>query len=51
MNAYLNGRTGILTQSAPNFGPMFWEIIKGSDGINRHLHWQARVEGSRSSKW
>jgi len=49
MNAYLNGRTGILAQSAPNFGPMFWEIIKGSDGVTRHLHWQARVEGSKST--
>ncbi|KAK0611698.1 cellobiose dehydrogenase [Immersiella caudata] len=49
MNSYLNGRSGILAQSAPNFGPMFWEIIKGSDGINRHLHWQARVEGSRAT--
>ncbi|KAK3379639.1 cellobiose dehydrogenase [Lasiosphaeria ovina] len=47
--SYLNGRTGILTQAAPNFGPMFWDIITPSDGINRHLHWQARVEGSRST--
>ncbi|KAK3356573.1 cellobiose dehydrogenase [Lasiosphaeria hispida] len=47
--AYLNGRTGILAQSAPNFGPMFWDIITGADGINRHLHWQARVEGSRGT--
>jgi cellobiose dehydrogenase (acceptor) len=23
----------------------FWEIITGSDGIPRHLQWQARVEG------
>jgi cellobiose dehydrogenase (acceptor) len=49
MNAYLNSRSGILAQSAPNFGPMFWEVIKGSDGVNRHLHWQARVEGSRAT--
>ncbi|KAK1753591.1 cellobiose dehydrogenase [Echria macrotheca] len=47
--AYLNGRTGILAQSAPNFGPMFWDMIKPSDGITRHLHWQARVEGSKST--
>lgn len=46
---YLNSRSGILAQSAPNFGPMFWDIIPGSDGINRHLHWQARVEGSRAT--
>ncbi|KAK5653628.1 hypothetical protein OQA88_8658 [Cercophora sp. LCS_1] len=49
VTAYLNGRTGILAQSAPNFGPMFWEVIKGTDGTNRHFHWQARVEGSRST--
>ncbi|KAM7208564.1 hypothetical protein V8F20_001245 [Naviculisporaceae sp. PSN 640] len=46
---YLNNRSGILAQSAPNFGPMFWEIITPADGINRHFHWQARVEGSRST--
>jgi cellobiose dehydrogenase (acceptor) len=26
-----------------------WEIIKGSDGISRHIQWQARVEGSLNS--
>lgn len=45
-NAYLNGRTGILTQAAPNIGPMFWDIIHGADGIDRQLQWTARVEGS-----
>ncbi|KAI1467582.1 putative cellobiose dehydrogenase [Daldinia caldariorum] len=44
---YLKNRTGILTQAAPNLGPIFWEIIPGADGIDRHLHWQARVDGSR----
>lgn len=44
--SYLNGRTGILAQSAPNIGPMFWEEIKGADGIVRQLQWTARVEGS-----
>ncbi|KAK3316753.1 hypothetical protein B0H66DRAFT_305009 [Apodospora peruviana] len=44
-NAYLTNRTGILTQSAPNIGPMMWEEIKGSDGIVRTLQWTARVEG------
>ncbi|KAM7182813.1 cellobiose dehydrogenase [Rhypophila sp. PSN 637] len=46
---YLNSRSGILAQSAPNFGPMFWDIVTPADGINRHFHWQARVEGSRST--
>ncbi|KAF2220696.1 hypothetical protein BDZ85DRAFT_203325 [Elsinoe ampelina] len=45
-DAYLNGRTGILTQSAPNIGPVFWEEIDGADGIKRQLQWTARVEGS-----
>ncbi|KAF2465230.1 cellobiose dehydrogenase-like protein [Lindgomyces ingoldianus] len=44
--AYLNSRSGILAQSAPNIGPMFWEVIKGSDGIERSLQWTARVEPS-----
>lgn len=43
---YLANRTGPFAQAAPNIGPIFWEIIKGRDGINRHLHWQARVEGT-----
>ena len=42
---YLNKRTGILAQSAPNIGPIFWEVITGSDGIQRQLQWTARVEG------
>jgi hypothetical protein len=29
----------------------FWEIIKGSDGISRHLQWQARVEGTLNSEF
>lgn len=43
---YLSNRTGILAQAAPNIGPMFWEVIKGSDGIERSLQWTARVEPS-----
>ncbi|KAK3368229.1 cellobiose dehydrogenase-like protein [Podospora didyma] len=43
---YLNRRTGILAQAAPNIGPMFWEEIKGVDNIIRQLQWTARVEGS-----
>ncbi|KAI1506028.1 cellobiose dehydrogenase [Biscogniauxia marginata] len=46
---YLKNRTGILAQAAPNLGPIFWEIIRGADGIDRHLHWQARVEGSKNT--
>ncbi|KAI0394499.1 cellobiose dehydrogenase [Xylariaceae sp. FL0594] len=46
---YLENRTGILTQAAPNLGPIFWEVITGSDGVDRHLHWQARVEGSKNT--
>lgn len=44
-DAYLGGRTGILTQSAPNIGPMVWEEIVPSDGIPRQFQWTARVEG------
>ncbi|KAI0172237.1 putative cellobiose dehydrogenase [Hypoxylon sp. FL1284] len=42
---YLANRTGILTQAAPNLGPIFWEIVPGTDGIDRHIHYQARVDG------
>lgn len=43
--AYLSKRSGILAQSAPNIGPLAWEVVKGSDGIDRQLQWTARVEG------
>lgn len=43
--AYLSKRSGILAQSAPNIGPLAWEVIKGSDGIDKQLQWTARVEG------
>ncbi|KAK0710886.1 cellobiose dehydrogenase [Lasiosphaeris hirsuta] len=43
---YLSRRTGILSQAAPNIGPLFWGEIKGADGIVRQLQWTARVEGS-----
>jgi cellobiose dehydrogenase (acceptor) len=29
---------------------MFWQQILGSDGVTRHLQWQARVEGKTNSK-
>ncbi|KAG8629314.1 hypothetical protein KVT40_003179 [Elsinoe batatas] len=44
--AYLNSRSGILAQSAPNIGPVFFESITPSDGIARQLQWTARVEGA-----
>ncbi|KAI1394791.1 carbohydrate-binding module family 1 protein [Hypoxylon fuscum] len=43
---YLSSRSGILAQAAPNIGPMFWDEIKGDDGVVRQLQWTARVEGS-----
>ncbi|KAL7627298.1 hypothetical protein AAE478_001487 [Parahypoxylon ruwenzoriense] len=43
---YLDSRSGILAQAAPNIGPMFWDEIKGADGVVRQLQWTARVEGS-----
>ncbi|KAI1097721.1 carbohydrate-binding module family 1 protein [Jackrogersella minutella] len=43
---YLNSRSGILAQAAPNIGPMFWDEIEGDDGVVRQLQWTARVEGS-----
>lgn len=44
-DAYLNNRAGILTQSAPNIGPIAWEVIKDTDGSERQFQWTARVEG------
>ena len=43
---YLDNRTGILTQSAPNLATVFWQEIEGEDGITRQLQWTARVEAS-----
>jgi cellobiose dehydrogenase (acceptor) len=45
-DAYLNNRTGILTQAAPNIGPLIWEVITPSDGKPRQFQWTARVEGN-----
>lgn len=44
--SYLESRSGILAQSAPNIGPLAWEVIKGSDGKDRQFQWTARVEGT-----
>ncbi|EAA28998.1 cellobiose dehydrogenase [Neurospora crassa OR74A] len=45
-SAYLQNRSGILAQAAPNIGPLMWDELKGSDNIIRTLQWTARVEGS-----
>ncbi|GAB7364230.1 hypothetical protein MBLNU230_g4779t1 [Neophaeotheca triangularis] len=46
MNSYLESRTGILAQAAPNIATGFFQEITGSDGIVRALQYTARVEGS-----
>lgn len=46
---YITSRSGILAQSAPNIGPVFWEVIPGSqtgDNVARQLQYTARVEPS-----
>jgi cellobiose dehydrogenase (acceptor) len=43
---YLSKRAGILAEAAPNISPVFFEEIKGADGVVRQLQWTARVEGS-----
>ncbi|KAI0427264.1 fungal cellulose binding domain-containing protein [Xylaria sp. FL1042] len=43
---YLNKRSGILAQAAPNIGPIMFDEIVGADGITRQLEWTSRVEGS-----
>ncbi|KAL0942703.1 fungal cellulose binding domain-containing protein [Colletotrichum truncatum] len=48
-NAYLQRRSGILAQSAPNIGPLFFEEIKGADGITRQMQYTARMEGSNGT--
>lgn len=45
-DAYLDDRSGILAQAAPNIGPVFFDEIEGADGITRSLQWTARVEAS-----
>jgi cellobiose dehydrogenase (acceptor) len=44
--AYLDKRSGILAQAAPNIGPMMWDEVTPSDGKVRQFQWTARVEGS-----
>ena len=43
---YLDSRSGILAQSAPNLLANFWQEVVGSDGITRQLQYTARVESS-----
>ncbi|KAH6842501.1 cellobiose dehydrogenase [Chaetomium sp. MPI-CAGE-AT-0009] len=45
-SAYLDKRSGILAQAAPNIGPMMWDEVTPSDGKVRQFQWTARVEGS-----
>ncbi|RWA11079.1 hypothetical protein EKO27_g4039 [Xylaria grammica] len=45
-SAYLKNRSGILAQSAPNIGPVFWEEVTGADGKVRQFQWTARIEGA-----
>ncbi|KAH8708361.1 hypothetical protein GQ44DRAFT_816105 [Phaeosphaeriaceae sp. PMI808] len=49
LTIYAEKRSGILTQPAPNLGPIFWNTINGSDGNVRHIQWQSRVEGRTST--
>ncbi|KAF4249686.1 hypothetical protein CNMCM8057_007410 [Aspergillus fumigatus] len=48
-SSYLNNRIGILTQSAPNIGPIFFDEIRGADGITRQIQWTARMEGGHGT--
>ncbi|KEQ77451.1 FAD/NAD(P)-binding domain-containing protein, partial [Aureobasidium namibiae CBS 147.97] len=45
VDAYLNGRTGMLAQSASNLNPMIWEMLNGTNGL-QGLQWTARVDTS-----
>lgn len=49
-NKYLDSRTGILAQSAPNLAAVFWQEITGADGIVRQMQYTARVESARGIK-
>lgn len=43
---YVEERSGILAQSAPNLAVVFWHNQVGPDGITRSNQWTARVESS-----
>lgn len=48
--AYLEDRTGILTQAGANLGAVFWHDSVGPDGISRTSQWTSRVESSHGIK-
>ncbi|KAK1656517.1 hypothetical protein BDP55DRAFT_569206 [Colletotrichum godetiae] len=48
--AYLTDRSGILTQAAPNINPIFWDAVKGDDGIDRWFQWTSYVGGPQRGK-
>ncbi|KAF7586668.1 hypothetical protein BBP40_008517 [Aspergillus hancockii] len=48
-SSYLEHRTGILAQAAPNIGPIIFDEVTGSDGIKRQIQWTARVEGGHDT--
>jgi cellobiose dehydrogenase (acceptor) len=48
-NQYLTKKSGILAKSAPNINPLFFEQIKGGDGIMRQFEYTARCEGWSSA--
>ncbi|CAI0652749.1 unnamed protein product [Colletotrichum noveboracense] len=45
VDAYLKNRTGMLTMTAPNDGPIMWEVVDGPDGP-RQFQYTARVAGA-----
>jgi cellobiose dehydrogenase (acceptor) len=47
---YLDSRSGILAQSAPNLGVVFWHHQVGPDGITRSNQWTARIESGHGVK-
>ncbi|KAF2235834.1 hypothetical protein EV356DRAFT_98225 [Viridothelium virens] len=42
---YIQHRSGMLAQSAPNIQPIFWDTVVGADKVTRQLQYTARVEG------
>jgi len=47
---YIDARSGILAQSAPNLAVVFWHNQVGPDGISRSNQWTARVESGHGIK-
>jgi cellobiose dehydrogenase (acceptor) len=46
VKSYLNGRTGMLAQSASNLNPMVWEMLNSTTNGLQGLQWTARVDTS-----